>query len=105
MAASSDEGDGGHDDAGPGGLHVQQEFLQVEEVPGRLGGVGGGVGVGAAEQGGVEEGGEEEEGDREEDGGDELDEDEVRPDEDLFLALAARAETGGGGDCELAIGC
>jgi hypothetical protein len=38
------------DDAGPGLVHVQQQFLQIEEVPRRLRRVGRDVGVGAIQQ-------------------------------------------------------
>jgi hypothetical protein len=74
---------------------VEQELLEVEEVPGGLRGVGGDGGVGLIEEDGVDQDRQHREGAEEEDGGDELDEDEVGPDEQLLLADAALTGTDG----------
>jgi hypothetical protein len=76
-------------------VHVEQELLEVEEVPGRFRGVGGDGGVGLIEEDGVDQDREDGEGAEEEDGGDELDEDQIRPDEQLLLADAALPGTNG----------
>ena len=81
-------GDRRHDDAGEARVHVQQQLLQVQEVPRRLRRVRRDVGVRAVEQRRVDERRQDDERDREQDGADELDEDEVRPDQELFVALA-----------------
>ena len=76
---------------------MEQQLLEIEEVPGRLRGVRGDIRIGAVQQRRIDQHRKDDEGDREQDGRDELDEDEVRPDKHLFLALALGARTGGAG--------
>src|SRR5206468_2319403 len=75
-----------------GGVHVQKQLLQVEEVPGCLGRVWRDVRVGTVDQGSINQGREDREAEGERGRGDELDEDEVGPDEHFFFALAARSD-------------
>src|SRR3970040_2152179 len=78
----------GQQHASPRLVHVQQQLLEVEEVPGRLRWVGRDVWVRAVEQRRVDKYGQDQERDRKQYGRDELDEDEVRPNEHLLLAFA-----------------
>src|SRR5439155_4859228 len=75
-----------------GGVHVQKQLLQVEEVPGCLGRVWRDVRVGTVDQGSINQGREDREAEGERGRGDELEEDDVGPDENLFCVLGAMAD-------------
>ena len=85
--------DGGNDHASHRGVHVEQQFLQVQQVPGRFGWVRCDIRVRLVKQWGVNEEAQQEKGKSEEHGRDELDEHEVRPDEH-FLVTCTRLRAG-----------
>ena len=72
-------------------MHVQQQLLEADQVPGRLRWVGRDVQVRLVQERRVQDGRENDKRQSEDESGDELDEDEVGPDKKLLLSLAARA--------------
>jgi hypothetical protein len=84
------QGQGRDDDAGQAGVHVEQQLLQVQEVPRRLGGVRRLVRVGPRRQRRVHQHRERRDDQQEDRRADRLDDDERRPDHHLVLGQVGR---------------